>query len=405
MSWDGQWYHQTAIYQMAHGWNPLRDPMRAFDPSLQDYVRHYAKGAWYDALALFQTTGHIEWAKPAPWISLAAMFLAVAAAFLEFGMSRRKAILLATLVSLNPVVVCELATYQVDGLWISFLACWAAAVAVSFRRSGGVLLLNAVAVTSAILCINSKFSALVFLCFFCAAGGLYLLIRRRRMLLRWASLQLTVILFAAVVFGFNPYVTNTIHRGHPFYPWMGSAAWPSYADRGPDPNEKWETPKNMVGRNRFVRFSYGLFGRPGAQPYYPGKNAALMWPFDVRWSDFEMFYFLDVRIAGFGPLFSGAVRWTAAGLAALLMVNALLVAFVHLRWEAQSTRAVAAQIAFLRRKSDVEVNIPWFHEPVAERLRAAGVTFHESRTLHCAQPMDLMSVPKGYPGQVRACVP
>ena len=197
-----------------------------------------------------------------------------------------------------------------------------------------------------------------------------------------------------------------------------------------------------------------------------------MWPFDVRWSDFEMFYVLDVRIAGFGPLFSGAflialvvmaaalirpglpreivvllaaavavsalsglhmwwarygpqlwwlpiiaviaglsvpgwraVRWTAWGLAALLLIDAVLVGFVHLRWEARSTRTTSEQMAFLRQKGEVEVNIPYFHEPVGERLRAAGVAFRESRRLHCAHPMELMSVPKGYPGQVRACAP
>src|SRR5512140_2881070 len=32
MSWDGLWYHQTAVYQMAAGWNPLSDPMHNFVP-------------------------------------------------------------------------------------------------------------------------------------------------------------------------------------------------------------------------------------------------------------------------------------------------------------------------------------------------------------------------------------
>src|SRR5512134_3888659 len=27
LSWDGQWYHQTAVYEMAEGWNPVHDPM------------------------------------------------------------------------------------------------------------------------------------------------------------------------------------------------------------------------------------------------------------------------------------------------------------------------------------------------------------------------------------------
>ena len=80
MSWDGLWYHQTAVYQMSHGWNPLRDPQHDFVPHLQDWLRYYAKGPWYVALALFETTHQIECAKAAPWIALAATFLAVFAA-------------------------------------------------------------------------------------------------------------------------------------------------------------------------------------------------------------------------------------------------------------------------------------------------------------------------------------
>jgi hypothetical protein len=256
------------------------------------------------ALAFFQTAPHIEWAKPAPWMALAAMFLAVAAAALDFGMRRRTAAVIAALVSLNPVVVCQLASYLVDGLLISFLACYVAAVCRCFRRPS--FLVHAVALASTVLCVNTKITGLVYLCFFCAAGGLYLLIRRRHLLPRYAAVQLASIVLGVGVFGFNPYVTNTVNRGHPFYPWMGTAAHPSYSQRGRDPNERVETPKNMVGRNRFVRFSYGLFGRPGAQPFLGGADARFMWPFDIRWRDFHIFYFHEVRIAGFGPLFSGA---------------------------------------------------------------------------------------------------
>jgi hypothetical protein len=470
MSWDGLWYHQTAIYQMARGWNPLRNPMHAFLPSLQDYVRFYAKGPWYVSLAIFQTARHIEWAKPAPWMALAASFLVVMAAALEFGMRRRTAVVIAALVALNPVVLCELASYLVDGLLISFMACYVAAVAVSFRRPS--LQIHLVAAASMFLCINTKFSAIVFLCFFCAAGGLYLLFRQRRLLLRYTAVQLATVLLGVGLFGFNPYVTNTIHRGHPFYPWLGTAAYPSYVQRGRDPNEMYETPKNMVGRNRMVRFAYGMFGRPGAQPFFGGNDARLMWPFDVRWKDFQIFYFHEVRISGFGPLFSGAflialvllaaalvrpglprevvilltgavvasllvglhmwwarygpqlwwlpiiavvaglavpgwraVRWTAWGLAALLVVNAALVAVAHFAWEIQATRTTYEQMAFLRQKGEVEIDFQYFVEPYGERLRAAGVVFRPTRPLHCGNPMDLMSVCPGYPGQIRACLP
>jgi hypothetical protein len=305
MSWDGLWYQQTAVYQMSHGWNPLREPMHGFVSHIQDSLRHYAKGPWYVALALFETTHHIEWAKAGTWMTQAAMFFAVFAACLDFGMRRRPAAVIAALVSLNPVVTCQLVSYLVDGLMVSFLACFVAALFRWFQRPS--LLVHWVLMASAILCINAKLTGLVYLCFFCAAGGLYALLKRRDLLLSFAAFQFACILVGTLLFGFNPYVTNTVHRGNPFFPWMGSAAHPGYSRSGHNPIELYETPKNMIGRSRFVRFSYAIFGHPGPQTFYDGENACFMWPFDVRWKDVTVFRYHEARISGFGPLFSGAL--------------------------------------------------------------------------------------------------
>jgi hypothetical protein len=471
LSWDGLWYQQTAVYQMAHGWNPLREPMRGFSPGhVESLLRHYSKEPWYVALALFKTTHNIEWAKAGTWPALAAMFFAVFAAGLDFGMRRRAAAIIAALVSLNPVVVCEAASYLVDGLLISFLACFVAALFRWFRRPG--LLVLVVMMASAILCINTKLTGLVYLCFACAAGGLYVLIKRRDLLLRYAAVQVAALLLGVGAFGFNPYVTNTVHRGNPFYPLLGSAAYPGSNAQKEDPIDRYETPRNMVGRSRFYRLAYALFGRPGAQPLYQGNHARLMWPFDVGWKDFHIFYFHEVRISGFGPLFSGAfivslflmgaalvrpgvprvvlllstgaivaslliskhtwwarlgpqlwwlpiiaviagvrlpgwraARWTAWGLAALLLVNATLVGFAHFRWEIEATRKTREQMAFLRGKSGVQVSMGYFGEPYGERLRTAGVEFTAVNRVRATDSMELMSVSPGYPGAVRARVP
>jgi hypothetical protein len=157
LSWDGLWYHQTAVYQMSHGWNPIKDPMREFTLHLHAWLRYYSKGPWYFALALYETTGHIEWAKAGPWLAVAAMFFAVFPAALDLGMRRRTAAVVAALVSLNPVVVCQLASFLVDGLLISFLACFAAAVFRFFKQPSLIVLW--VATTAAVLSINSKLTA------------------------------------------------------------------------------------------------------------------------------------------------------------------------------------------------------------------------------------------------------
>jgi len=469
LSWDGQWYHQTAVYQMAHGWNPLCDPMHAFSPDLQDWVRHYAKGPWYAAVALFETTGNIEAAKAATWMALAAMFLAVFASALDSGIRRAPAALMAALVSLNPVVVCELASYLVDGLMACYLACFVAALFRWIRRPSRLLLV--VVLVSAVLCINAKLTGLVYVGCAAAAAGFYVLLWRRDLLLRYVLIHAGAILLGTAIFGYNPYVTNTVHRGNPFYPWSGSAAYPGFNDSANDPNERYETPGNMVGRSRLFRLGFALFGRPGAQPVCGGSNAQLMWPFAAGWADLQMYRIHGLRIAGFGPFFSGAfffglgvlgcalvrggaprrvvilsagtvvasllisthtwwarygpqlwwlpiiaviaglatpprrpTHWAASGLAALLLVNAMLVGFAHFRWEIEATHRVHRQLADLRQCGEVAVDFQSFSEPWSERLRAAGVAFRAVQHLPCDHPMELISVAPGYPGAVHVCV-
>ncbi len=308
MSWDGLWYHQTAVYQMSHGWNPLRDPLHEFTPHLRDWLRFYAKGPWYVALALFETTHNIEMAKAEALMIFASTFFVGFALLIDLGLKKRNAIAIAALIVLNPVITCELVSYLVDGLMISFLFISIAAMVKWFRKPAPLAIL--IAIMSAVLCINSKFTGLVYLCFFVAAGGIYILIKDRKLIWKYLIIQSVSIFAGILIFGWNPYITNTICRGNPFYPMLGSSAYPSLSAMGQDPIELYETPPNMRGKNRFIRFTYAIFGRPGAQPAFPGENAILMLPFDVGWKDFSIYYFHDVRISGFGPLFSGALIFT-----------------------------------------------------------------------------------------------
>jgi len=465
MAWDGLWYHQTAIYQMAHGWNPIYDPMHSFTAHLQDWLRHYSKGPWYITLAFFQITNDIEWSKASPWMILAATFLAVMAACIDYGMSRKKSALIAALVALNPVVTCQLETTQIDALLASYMAIFVAVMFSYFKRRSPLII--CVLAASAILLINVKFTGLVYLCFFAAAAGLYVLIKRRDVLFKFALILIVPFLLGIFLFGYNPYVTNYVHRGHPFYPLMGTKAYPSHDQQGRDPVELYETPVNMRGRSALYRHFYGIFGRP--YNLFDGTDVQFMWPFDVRWKDVEYFRYHDLRIGGFGPFFSGAliiglallimaffrrgiprgiillsivtiiaslaisrhtwwarfapqvwwlpiiavlaglaVRrrrilwWASAVLAAILLINAMLAAGVHFKWEIFATRKTYEQMAFLKDKGEIEVAFGYFREPFGERLKKGGVKFRAVRNLRGGNIIELMSVMPEYPGSVRA---
>jgi 4-amino-4-deoxy-L-arabinose transferase-like glycosyltransferase len=312
LSWDGQWYHQTGIYALAENWNALTDPFRTFTdpPSAELWVRHYPKGPWYVAASVFATTGRVEWGKCIDLISWAAMGLATFAAALDYGLRRSRAAAIAVVVALNPAVISEITTYMVDGVMMSFLAVAAAAVFSGFRRPQPVVIF--VGLLAAIASINAKFTGLVFLCFILAGGGVWCIVQARQWLVRYCGLALISIFLGAAVWGFNPYVINTIYRHNPFYPQSGSKEFPSLDDQGKQGIELHETPKNFLPHNRFSRLFLATFGRPGNMPYHRELKSSLMWPFAARWADLFYYRYHETRVAGFGPWFSGALLLSLA---------------------------------------------------------------------------------------------
>ncbi len=320
-SWDGQWYHQLGIIRIARDWDPVSDPMRSFADSpsqlhSQPYLRHYAKGTWYAAAAIFATTGRIELGKCINGLILMASVLGTLAACLGGGLRRSRALGIAAAAAFNPVVLSEITTFMVDGVMASALLLTIAATVSAVRQPRPAVV--ACAVGASIVCINSKFTGLVYLCFLLGAVGIWCLFRARKLLARGACVAVSALVLGACVWGYNPYLTNTFYRHQPFYPILGSAQYPSLAQQGNDGNEKYETPKNMVGRRLPVRFLYSIFGQPGNQPYREGAKATLMWPFAARFHDLYSYTYQESRVAALGPYFSGCLL-LSVGLAGWLL--------------------------------------------------------------------------------------
>lgn len=312
-SWDGQWYHQSGIISIARDSNPLSDPLGSFAHTQlhgQLYEVHYAKGPWYCAATIFATTGRIELGKCMNWLILMATFLGTLAACLSGGLPRSRALAIAAVVAINPVAISELTTFLVDGVMASSLVLATVATVSALRHPRPAVMVTAVA--ASIICINSKFTGLIYVCFLLVAVGFWCLFKARRSLAQFACLSVASLVFGVCLWGYNPYITNTLYRHQPFYPILGSANYPSLAKQGNDGNEKYETPKNMVGRWLAVRFAYSVFGRPGNQPYREGKNASLMWPFTAGLHDLYSYTFQDSRVAALGPFFSGCLLLSVA---------------------------------------------------------------------------------------------
>jgi hypothetical protein len=462
LSWDGQWYHQTGIIHIANDWNPVANPMRGFTKDMQEWIRHYPKGPWYAAAVVYRLTGHIEGGKCVTWIALAAMFTAVLAVLLEMGFRRATAIFLALLIALNPAVVSELTGFMVDGIMFSFLTVAIASMISVLRSPRWAASVGGVA--AAIVAINAKFTGLVFLCFALASAALWCWLRRRANVGAFTGVACGTVFLGVCVWGYNPYITNTIYRHQPLYPVLGSAQYPTI-----DHIENGETPRNMRHRNRFMRFGYALFGRPGNQPYYIGRNAELMWPFAARPADLYSYTFQETRVAGFGPWFSGCLllslalmawlvsreasaRWalllvcvTIAGsllisrhlwwprygpqmwflplapmiaalqskssrpqrivawtIGVLLLLNALIVAGVRMQWETTHSMALREQLKQMRdSRRDYRVSTRYFSESARVRLSEASIRYQDLGMQKLPEGKELVSVVEHYPDPTR----
>ena len=115
LSWDGQTYHQEAVYQLAHGWNPVWNaPLPMWHRDIE-WINCYPKGNWIIGAILYLSGKQIESAKLlSPALMVTAVLLGYAACralSLKRGMSG----LLALLAALCPVAVCQLGSFYVDG--------------------------------------------------------------------------------------------------------------------------------------------------------------------------------------------------------------------------------------------------------------------------------------------------
>ena len=325
LSWDGQWYHQAAIYELKSGWNPIFEPIRKFNENNDLSIVHFPKGTWYYAASIYSTFGKFEAGKSLNFLVLASTILIVYATSIEFGLSKLKSLIVTILLALNPVIWSQITTYLVDGTLILYLTIYIATLFTCYKTTNTTVLFIGV---MAIIClVNTKFTGLVFFCVFAAFAFFYVLFWKRELIFKYIILHFISLILAVFIFGFNPYITNTIERGHPLYPIMGTEKFPSvFEQTGRDDNELYETPNNIQGKGIITRLFYTQFGRPGNAPYNNTQNAVLMYPFSLKMSELSAYHYHETRVSGFGPFFSGVL------ILSLILFIWLLIDIKKSRW-------------------------------------------------------------------------
>ncbi|MCG3141440.1 MAG: hypothetical protein HDKAJFGB_02725 [Anaerolineae bacterium] len=293
---DGQTYHTSALWELARGWNPILGGPLSTGVSSADTLNSYSKGPWILAAVIYQLTGQLETAKAFNIVLLGAAFLITFATLETWGVKRWLAFVIAVVASINPVVMTQLLSLFVDGLLASLLLILVC-LGLLLLRGQDPLLLSTVG-ASVILAVNIKLSAIAYVLLFGVAivAWRYLIKRNRD--------KLTALVFVAsylggvLLIGFNPYVTNTLRFGNPFYP---TNDWTTFLVVTKN------TPENLVGKNPLHKLALSLFARSQLRPEFAERKM----PFTFDAAELAAFEGGETRVAGFGPLFSGAVVTSA----------------------------------------------------------------------------------------------
>lgn len=292
VSVDGQAYHQKAVIQLATGWNPFRDePLQTIN-SL--WINHYAKGPWITSSSLYALTGRIEQGKVFNiLLIIASLFICLSALIAHFQQKLFEPLLLSLLAAGNPVSILQSMSFYNDGQLASLLVIVLALLYLVIVKKDRVSL--TVLVLSLIIAINIKFTALAYVLVICALVLCYLLFQKRTQLVKQISYALAISLITGILLvGYNPYVTNTISKGHPFYPLAGPNAVDIMTVN---------SPASFHFMNRFEKLFISIFSM--TENIAGHQTTHWKWPFTVAEQELSME--LDNRIAGFGPLFGGSI--------------------------------------------------------------------------------------------------
>ncbi len=298
LSWDGRDYHQRAIYELARGWNPVKTEQRPLDLYYNQWLNHYPKAPWIAAASIFQLSGNIESGKAINQVMIVASFMITFSLLGSYFTNPVLASDASLLCALNPVSVYQAFTFYIDGQVASIYAIVLALMLVAIRRPSRLafLTIGAALVTG----LNIKFTASIYLLILVAGFFIFCAIQWYRQ----SSIRPLLGILAAgglvgiFVAGYQPYVTNTLNYGNPFYPVYGSRVFTQVFPFSE------QAPSNFEGKNRFEKLFLSIFSR--SQNIYGQDSGPIKFPLSVSRRELIQYEVPDIRVGGFGPWFGAA---------------------------------------------------------------------------------------------------
>jgi hypothetical protein len=219
--YDSLTYHKATAIALHQGWNPVADFLQGRENSdVIVWSVHYARFCETVAAAVLSLTNWLEMGRiTSLLIPLSSLLIADAALqtrFAETLGSRARRLVALTLV-MNPVVVDQMFSFKNDFILYCGVINLLSAVALLRDASRRRCAYEIIALTLVMMA-NSKFTHLCFGVLFAVGMVAYLHRRKSPLTSQVAIVSGVALVVGVAVLGFQPYLTNLIAHGDPFYP-------------------------------------------------------------------------------------------------------------------------------------------------------------------------------------------
>ncbi len=294
-SWDGRNYHQEAIILLSSGWNPVFElpKFSLFNPTL--WIEHYPKFAEILSANFILLFNNIEFGKIINYLFSFSTFCLAFYTFNKFkGSNVLYNFIFAILVILNPVSICQVASFCVDLLVYYMFANILLLFALKEKSEINNKLFIFLATANVVMLSNVKLGGLLYSLVLLLGYFLYSLLNKKSEVLKPIATVVALSAILIVSSGINPYFTN-IKQGHnPLYPILGEEKLDIIT---------FNAPKAFENKNSLEKLFISLFSNTEHTHFFVDKEISFKIPFSVK--NQTVFNVSDMRIAGFGYLFGG----------------------------------------------------------------------------------------------------
>lgn len=219
-SFDGQWYHFDAVYNLVKGWNPFYHYLLPEQTSRSElYLNHFPKISWISAASVYAFTGKMETIKVFSYYFLPVLvFLPAYTIRSIFKLPFWVSLPFGFIIAFNPIVMLSLYSSMNDGV-IYALFISSVAFALLYLKEKQTFQLWFAIILFSILA-NYKYTTTIYACVLIGVFYLWQLFAQKKTMAQLLPSSLVFIILTFFFWGYPSFITNIIHQGNPVYPMM-----------------------------------------------------------------------------------------------------------------------------------------------------------------------------------------